>query len=97
MQRTQDLIDAAELISRHLQLAKALQGVAVKRLKEFNPSELTPKDLVAWINAATNIERLAMGLETTRTEVNVKIDFASLSDEQLERLAKGEDPASVLN
>jgi len=95
--QTRQLVDAAELITRQLQMAKALQSIAAKRLKDFDPAELNAKDLVAWIKEATNIERLAMGLATDRLEVNVKVDVSTLTDEQLERLAKGENPAHVLN
>jgi hypothetical protein len=97
VEQTQKLVDAADVITRHLQMAKALQSIAAKRLTQFDPEELSARDLVAWVNAATNIERLAMGLSTEQHEVNVKVNFGSLSDEQLERLAKGENPAHVLN
>lgn len=95
VRQAQQIIDAAELLQRHLQMAKALQSIAASRLKSFSPSELSPKDLVAWVNAATNIERLALGLATERVEV--QIDFSQLTDEQLERLAAGEDPRHLLN
>lgn len=97
IEQTQALVDAAELIARHLQLAKAMQSIAVRRIKSLDPAELTPKELISFVNAATTLERLTMGLATERMEVNLNVDFDTLSDEQLERLAKGDDPAHVLN
>ncbi|MCC5640359.1 hypothetical protein LC593_31905 [Nostoc sp. CHAB 5844] len=97
LHQTQQLVDAAEAIARHIKLAKALQSLAASRIKNLSPTELSVKDLLQFIKEGTNIERLAIGLSTERTEVDVKIDFSALSDEQLERLAKGEDPRSVLN
>jgi len=95
--QTQQLIDAAEVITRHLQMAKALHSLAARRLRDFRPEELNAKDLVSWVNAATNIERLAMGLSTDRKEVNVSIDLATLSDEELEAIASGVEPGNILN
>lgn len=97
VRQTQQILDAAEVLTRHLQMAKALQAIAAQRLKEFRPSDLTAKELVSWISTATNIERLALGLATERKEVDVKIDLSQLSDEQLERLVAGEDPRYLLN
>ncbi|MFK0731405.1 MAG: hypothetical protein ACFKPT_02655 [Gloeotrichia echinulata GP01] len=97
IQQTQQLVDAAEAIARHVKLAKALQSLAASRIKTLDPQDLTIKDLLQFIKEGTNIERLAIGLATDRTEVDMKIDFSDLSDEQLERIAKGEDPNSVIH
>jgi hypothetical protein len=38
-----------------------------------------------------------MGLSTDRKEVNVSIDLATLSDEELEAIASGVEPGNILN
>lgn len=102
IEQTQQLVDAAALITQHLQLSKGLKSIASKRLQQIHKDEsqiekLSAKDLVSWIQAAAAIDRTAMGLANDRVEVNVKVDVSALTDDQLDRLAKGEDPAHVLN
>lgn len=97
IEQTQKLVDAAEIITQHLQLSKALKSIAARRLREFDPTELSPRDLVAWITAATTIDRLAMGMSTSNVQMDINVDMSKLSDDQLTRLASGEDVAIVLN
>lgn len=96
VRQVQKLFEASEVVTRHLQLAKALQTIAAKRLRNMDPEELTPKEAVAWIQKGTQLERLAIGLATDKTEIELIIDYNSLSDEQLQRIAAGEDPRHVL-
>lgn len=84
--QTQKLIDAAEMIARHVKMAKGLQSIILRKLQQMNPSELSPSALATWLKVSTDIERLALGMATEHTE----IDFSGLSDEELEKLAKGE-------
>lgn len=91
----QQLVDAAEIITQHLQLAKTMREIATKRLSD--PIVLSARDLVSWVKTAADIERLAMGLATEKTEVDVNIDLSQLSDAELQRLAQGELPQHVLN
>lgn len=96
-QQIQKLVDAAEMITRHLQISKGLQGMAWKALQDrkITESDLTARDVLAWLNTGVQMERLTLDLDTARIKVDTKIDFASLSDEQLERIANGEDPEKV--
>lgn len=97
--QSQKLVDAAELITRHVKLSRVMQQIVAKRLVDIkeNPNQLTPRDLVAWLNAATAIERLAYGLATESKEYSHSIDVTSLSDAQLESLIQGQPPEHVLN
>lgn len=96
VRQTAQLVDAAEVITRHLQLSKAIQSVATKALRDLDAAELSPRDILSWISSGTQIERLAMGMATERVEVDATVDFSNLSDEQLQKIANGEDPAKVV-
>lgn len=100
--QTQKLVDVAEIITQHLLIARGARAIISRRLKEIlsSPEEISKlsfRDLGSMLKTVTDIERLAMGLATERAELNVNIDLSTLSDEQLERLALGEDPMAVLN
>jgi len=68
-ENTEKLIDAAELITRHVRLAKAFQSKIVARLQTINPEELKPSDLIAWLKISTDIERLANGMAIDRQDI----------------------------
>lgn len=95
--QTQQLVDAAEMIARHIKLARALQSIATEALqkKVVTAEDLNARDILAWLNQGVQMERLALDLATARVAVEAKIDFSTLTDEQLERIAAGEDPAKV--
>lgn len=101
VRQTQKFVDAAEIITSHIQIAKAMKSIAARRLKDFDPKELSPKDLASWVKMAADMERLAVGLATERQEVelsgNVDVNLSQLSDAQLERLAKGENVQDVID
>jgi hypothetical protein len=88
-QQVTQLVDAAELITRHIQLAKAIQGKAAKALRSIDPDSMAARDVLAWIKEGTQIERLALGLATERVETQIEV--STLTDEQLLKLAAGED------
>lgn len=100
--QTQKLVDTSEIITQHLMIARGGRAIIAKRLKEIatNPEEISKlsfRDLGAFLKVITDLERLAMGLATERTEIDVNVDLTALSDDQLERLAQGEAPQYVLN
>lgn len=66
--RTRELASTseAEIAARHVKVARALQHKALERLQSLNPSELAPRDLLAFLKEATDIERKALGLDTIR-------------------------------
>jgi hypothetical protein len=59
-------VSEAEVAARHVKLAKALQHKGLERLATLKPEELSPRDLLAYIKEATDIERKALGLDTIR-------------------------------
>lgn len=81
------LVDIAETIARHIRLSKRLQEIANQAMDSIDPSTLHPRDIVAWVKAGAELERLAIGLSTSNADVNV--DIGELSDEQLEAIASG--------
>lgn len=98
LEEIQKLVDAAEMITRHLQLARAIQGVATQALKDklITAADLNPRDLLAWLQQGITLERMVADMATEHVKVQVDIDVSSLSDEQLQRIAAGEDPAKVI-
>jgi hypothetical protein len=96
VQKIEQLVDAAEVISRHLRISRKILTIAEGALAGLSTEELNPKDIINWVSQATQIERLAVGLATERVEVDAKIDVSKLTDEQLERIAAGEDISKVL-
>lgn len=94
--QAEELFDVAEIVSRQVRVGRSLQAKAIQALKLVRPDELTPKDLLAWLQVGVQIENLAIGRATERVEVYGKIDFAKLSDEQLAKLAAGEDVTKVI-
>ncbi len=50
-----------EIARRHAKLAQAVQSKAVARLQTLDPRELTPSDLLRYIQVAAEIERRAVG------------------------------------
>lgn len=94
-QHVDRLVDIAETIARHLKLSKQIQDIAAQALDGIDPSTLTPRDIVAWVKAGSELERLAIGLATSRSEVS--IDLSTLSDHELELIASGEVDPSTWN
>lgn len=50
-----------EIARRHAKLAQAVQGKAVARLQTLDPRELSPSDLLRYVQVAVEIERRAVG------------------------------------
>jgi hypothetical protein len=89
--QVQRLVDVAETITRHIKLSRVLQGLATKALQSLKPEDLTPKDIITWIKLGCELERLAIGLATSRIEVDRAVDVTQLSDEELEAIVSSED------
>jgi len=53
-----------EMAERHARLAMAFQQRVAERLREINPSELSPADMARWLDIATKLERLSRGEPT---------------------------------
>lgn len=56
-----------DMADRHARIASALQAKIVARLQSLDASRLTPGDIARWLEVATRIERLALGLPDSTT------------------------------
>lgn len=57
-----------EMLRRHAQEAVALQTKALQRLRELDPSELSPRDVLAFFVEAAKLERISRGEPETIAE-----------------------------
>ena len=57
----------AEIRVRHMQIAQAMQGKAIARLRALNPDDLTPSELRHYLRDAAEIERKAAGIADEHT------------------------------
>lgn len=74
-----------EIARRHAKLAQAVQSKAVARLQALDPRELSPSELLRYIQVAAEIERRAVGEAPVIGSVedwDQGADVASLSDEE---------------
>jgi hypothetical protein len=75
-----------EIARRHAKLAQAVQGKAVARLQALDPRELSPSELLRYIQVAADIERRAVGEEPVPTVPgegrDQGVDVAVLTDEE---------------
>uniref|UniRef100_A0AAU2UX43 Uncharacterized protein n=1 Tax=Streptomyces sp. NBC_00003 TaxID=2903608 RepID=A0AAU2UX43_9ACTN len=74
-----------DIARRHAKLAQAVQSKAVARLQALDPRELSPSDLLRYIQVAAEIERRAVGEAPVAGSVEDQgqgADVASLSDEE---------------
>ncbi|MER8002128.1 hypothetical protein [Streptomyces sp. NPDC095613] len=89
--REQDRVFVAEqqqvrrdIARRHVRLAQAFLGKAVARLQVLDPRELSPADLLRYLQVATEIERRAVGdvpVAVSSAPDGQGTDAAALSDE----------------
>ncbi|MGD6751972.1 hypothetical protein [Streptomyces sp. BH105] len=73
-----------EIARRHAKLAQAVQSKAVARLQTLDPRELSPSELLRYVQVATEIERRAVGevpMAASVEERDQGADVAALSDE----------------
>ncbi|MEM9467969.1 MAG: hypothetical protein AAGA90_21555 [Actinomycetota bacterium] len=73
--------DAVEMRRRHARAARALQGKALERLQTLDVSELSPKDLVRYLEVGTQIERRALG------DPDITVGSSEATDDQLRDVA----------
>ncbi|MGW2320098.1 hypothetical protein [Streptomyces sp. NPDC001680] len=74
-----------DLARRHAKLAQAVQSKAVARLQMLDPRELSPSELLRYIQVAAEIERRAVGGAPEDGAVEDRdqgADVAALSDEE---------------
>ncbi len=74
-----------DIARRHAKLAQAVQSKAVARLQALDPRELSPSELLRYIQVAAEIERKAVGEAPAVGTVEDRdqgTDVASLSDEE---------------
>lgn len=74
-----------DIARRHAKLAQAVQSKAVARLQMLDPRELSPSELLRYIQVAAEIERRAVGETPAAGTVEDRdhgVDVASLSDEE---------------
>ena len=57
-----------EMLRRHAQEAVALQTKALQRLKNMDPAELSPRDVLAFFVEAAKLERISRGEPETISE-----------------------------
>ncbi|MEU4028059.1 hypothetical protein [Streptomyces anulatus] len=74
-----------EIARRHAKLAQAVQSKAVARLQALDPRELSPSELLRYIQVAAEIERRAVGEAPVAGAVEDRdqgADAVALSDEE---------------
>jgi len=79
------LLDLCEMLARHITQAQKLQKKAMACLDSVDPAEIKISDAIAMLKLGIEIERLAEGLITQRTAV----DVTNLPDSELETIVKG--------
>lgn len=92
-------IDAVDVVKRNLAVARMMQNISVRRMKLLleNPSELAKLSVNSAIRMneiAHRIECSMLGIATEHHSVQLQqMNFQSLSDEQIEAIARGEMPS----
>lgn len=73
-----------EMAERHAKLAMAFQQRVAERLREIDPSELSPADMAKWLDTATKLERLSRGepTEIGKQEVTLPPIVEVIADEE---------------
>jgi hypothetical protein len=81
------IIDAAEMLTRHMKAARLVGQKALQAMQLTDPSTLKPSDAINWIRWAVEAERLVEGMAGSKTEVIDSRDpsiYGSLTYEDLE-------------
>lgn len=90
---------ASKLLEKAEQMLRFPVSKAIVEEKNtiIEPAGWKFRDVTAIAETASKLARLASGIETARETASVlNIDVTQLTDEQLERIARGEDPFAVL-
>lgn len=61
-----------EMAERHAREAVAFQQKVLARLKDIDPSELSPSDIARWFDVAVKVERLSRGEPTENVKQEVR-------------------------
>jgi predicted metal-binding protein len=85
VRKANEIIDTAEMLTRHSKALRQIGAIAMRAFQSYDPASLKPSEATALLRLALEYERLTEGLATQRQE----IDLSSLSDAELERLARG--------
>jgi len=65
---------------RHVLRGAAMQALAMRLLETLDPAQLSVRDAVSLIRVGVDVERLAMGVATARTEVFVELVGPAIQD-----------------
>lgn len=66
VQRVEKIIDSAEMLTQHNQVAKLLLSLGVQALRNRDPDTIRTSDALAMLRAGVEIQRLTEGLATER-------------------------------
>ncbi len=90
--QTNKIIDAAEMLTQHNKLAKALIAVGAASIAELKKNDyekakkMKPNEAMNFILKGIDIQRTTEGLATSKTE----IDFVNMSDTDLDAFINGD-------
>lgn len=89
--RTNKIIDTAEMLTQHNGIAKALIGIGAAGLKELQSNNfekaklMKPNDLLNFVLKGIDVQRTIEGMATSKTEV----DLRGVSDAELDAIIDG--------
>jgi hypothetical protein len=86
-EKVEQIIDAAEMLTRHSKACKLIGRLAVQAFQGYDPATLKPTEAIAMMRLALEYERLTEGHATQRQSLSV--DLSGLSDSELEEIANG--------
>ena len=90
--RTEKIIDTAEMLTQHNAIAKALIGIGAAGIKEFQlnnfakAKQMKPRELLEFAKFGIEMQRIIEGMATSKTE----IDFKGMSDAELNAIIDGD-------
>lgn len=88
---------ARQMADRHISIAMKMQQKALQALKEMDPRDIDPKNLVAFIREATKLERESRAEIVRETEHKIEAEnrestLVDVIAEAWERRRNGEEP-----
>jgi ABC-type Fe2+-enterobactin transport system substrate-binding protein len=83
------IVDTAEMLTQHNQIARLLIAKGVEGVRALESKHLKGSELLAYLKAGIEIQRLTEGLATKRQEINLT-NIQDLSDKELERIVAGD-------
>ena len=89
--KIEQLIDIAEIQARHIDLAKKIQRLVGNSIDYWlaEGTILGQREIASLLKAGTELERLAVGLSTSKTETSITTtDVTALSDSELQALVE---------